>query len=113
MGQPQPMPMAQFQSQPPMMTQMAQMSIPPHILEYQQNGMRLIPAVSPANPNYKGQVGEHIYEFVEKIAGENQAPKITGMLIDLPIPDIQAYLADYSKLVIKVNEANSLLNSQQ
>jgi len=62
----------------------------------------LIPAVNPANPHYKGQVGEFIYEFVEKIAGEEKAPKITGMLIDLPIGEIQAYLVDFGKLQIKI-----------
>jgi len=29
-------------------------------------------------------VGNTIYKHVEKIAGEMKAPKITGMLIDLP-----------------------------
>ena len=29
------------------------------------------------------------------LAGEENAPKITGMLIDLPIEDIQAYLMTY------------------
>jgi hypothetical protein len=44
--------------------------------------------VTPANPNYKGQVGEFIYEYVETLIGEEKAPKITGMLIDLPVTDI-------------------------
>jgi hypothetical protein len=50
-----------------------------------------------------------IYEFVEKLAGEEKAPKITGMLIDLPIEEIKGYLGDYAKLEEKVREANSLL----
>src|SRR6202050_3613110 len=33
----------------------------------------------------KNQVGEFIFEFVEKVAEEDKAPKITVMLIDLPI----------------------------
>jgi len=37
-------------------------------------------------------VGEIIYEYVEKFAGEDKAPKITGMLIDLPIEEIHGYL---------------------
>lgn len=41
------------------------------------------PLVSTANPNYKTQIGEMIYEYVEAIVGEELAPKITGMLIDL------------------------------
>jgi hypothetical protein len=91
----------------------AQMNLPPHIIEYQTNGYKILPAVSPQNPNYKAQVGEFIYEYVEKIAGETQAPKITGMLIDLPIPEIQGYLVDFNKLNQKITEANTLLNSQQ
>jgi hypothetical protein len=33
-------------------------------------------------------VGELIYEYIEKMVGPEKAPKITGMLIDLPIPQI-------------------------
>jgi len=50
-----------------------------------------------------------IYEFVEKIAGDEKAPKITGMLIDLPIEEIQGYIQNYGKLEEKVREANALL----
>ncbi len=66
----------------------------------------------PNNPNYRGQVGEVIFEFVEKIAGEEKAPKITGMLIDLPIEEIRQYLQIYEKLEEKVREANNLLIQQ-
>jgi len=47
---------------------------------------------------------------VEKLAGEDKAPKITGMLIDLPLDECKAYLTDYTKLEEKVREANSLLS---
>lgn len=88
-------------------------NLPPELVQYQALGFKLVPAVVPQNPNYKGQVGEFIYEYVEKIAGEERAPKITGMLIDLPIPEIQGYLVDFSKLQQKVSEASSLLQQQQ
>ena len=74
---------------------------------------KILPLVSALNPNYKSQVGEYIYEHVEQLAGEDLAPKITGMLIDLPIPEIQAYVSDFMKLQIKINEASTLLKSQQ
>lgn len=77
---------------------------------YMMKSRGIIPAISPNNPNYKGQIGEVIYEFVEKLAGEEKAPKITGMLIDLPIEECKAYLQEYSKLEEKVREANSLLS---
>jgi len=32
--------------------------------------------------------GEFIYEYVEKFVGETLTPKVTGMLIDLPIEEI-------------------------
>lgn len=71
----------------------------------------MIHLAHPSNPNYKSQIGEVIYEYVEQIAGEEAAPKITGMLIDLPIDDIKAYLLNYSTLIAKVKEANDLLGS--
>ena len=108
MGQP---PMGQPGVPPQMMMQ--QQNLPPFVLEYQANGFKLLPAVVPANPNYKNQVGEFIYEYVEKVTGEDKAPKITGMLIDLSIPEIQAYLTDFSKLQFKINEAVQLLSAQQ
>ena len=78
-------------------------------MEYNARGFQLVPAVVPQNPNYKAQVGEFIYEFVEKIAGEEKAPKITGMLIDLPVEEIKGYLVDFGKLQAKISEANTLL----
>jgi hypothetical protein len=85
--------------------------IPPHI-QYLQRAMQLIPHVTPVNPNYKMQVGEFIFEHVEKIAGEDVAPKITGMLIDLPIEEIINYLKDYAKLEEKTREAQNLLGGK-
>jgi len=61
------------------------------------------------NPNFRNNVGEVIYEYVEKIAGGVKAPKITGMLIDLPQEEIVSYLRDFNKLQEKVTEAVILL----
>ena len=80
-----------------------QQNLPPQIVEYQQNGFKLIPAVTPGNPNYKAQVGEFIYEYVERIAGEERAPKITGMLIDLPIIEIQRYVTNFNLFAERVH----------
>ncbi len=68
-------------------------------------GSSLTSAVTPTNPNYKQQVGESIYEYVETIIGEDKAPKITGMLIDLHFDEIKAYLVDFDRLKIKIKEA--------
>ena len=43
------------------------------------------------------------------MVGEEKAPKITGMLIDLPLEEIKGYLLDYGKLTTKVTEAVNLL----
>jgi hypothetical protein len=59
---------------------------------YISQAVKILPAVDVANPNYKQQVGEFIYEHVETIAGSDHAPKITGMLIDLPLDEIKEYL---------------------
>jgi hypothetical protein len=69
--------------------------------------------VVPTNPNLKQFVGEFIYEYVENFIGEERAPKITGMLIDLPHDEIKGYLFDFTKLDQKVREANIILNQAQ
>lgn len=58
-------------------------------------------------------VGEFIYPYVEEFVGENLAPKITGMLIDLPIEEIKGYLYDFARLYFKVGEAVTLLQQLQ
>jgi len=82
----------------------------PYVNDYNMRGCQYIPAVNPQNPNYKNMIGEYIYEYVEKIVGDEKAPKVTGMLIDLPIEEIKQYLYDFSKLHQKAHEAVSVLN---
>ena len=60
--------------------------------------LRMLPAVQKRNPHYKDQVGEIILGYIEKIVGSERAPKITGMLIELPIPQIQMYMSSYVNL---------------
>jgi len=54
-------------------------------------------------------MGEFIYEFVEGFVGDEQAHKITGMLIDLPQPEIIQFLTDFGRLQLKIGEAVNLL----
>ena len=70
----------------------------------------MLPGIVPQNPNLKHFVGEFIYEYVEKFVGEDLAPKITGMLIDLPLDEIKGYLYDFGKLYQKISDAVNLLN---
>lgn len=114
--QQQPIMMQPGMQVPPMGAPVGQIpaqNLPPHIAAYNQAGLKVSFLVNVANPTYKNQVGEFIYEYVEQIAGDEFAPKITGMLIDLPIPEIVGFVTDYFKLQSKVNEALSLLKSQQ
>lgn len=43
-----------------------------------------------------------IYDYIVGIAGPEKAPKITGMLIELPPQQIQQYLMSYESLYLKV-----------
>jgi hypothetical protein len=66
--------------------------------KYQGQTMKYIPALNPNNPHMKHQVGGCIYEFVQGLVGEDKAPKITGMLIELPVAQIKEYMSDYNNL---------------
>ena len=83
----------------------------PFINTYNLKGFGFLPVVVPENPNLKQFVGEFIYEFVEQIIGEERAPKVTGMLIDLPIEEIKGYLYDFFKLQQKIAEALQILST--
>ena len=64
----------------------------------------LIPALREDNPDYKDQVGHFILDFVEIICGPEKAPKVTGMLIELPIAQIKEYLGSFSNLQQRVKK---------
>ena len=72
---------------------------------------QIIPAVVPENPNYKDQVGTVLYEHINTLVG-GKAPKVTGMLIDLPIEDIKLIMQDWSLLQTRVQQASELLDNQ-
>ena len=46
------------------------------------------------NPQYKQTVGGAIFEFVQNLV-HGYAPKVTGMLIDLPVAEIQKYMVNF------------------
>jgi hypothetical protein len=75
--------------------------------------MPIYNAIVEINPSYKNTVGSCIFEFVTKIVGPSFAPKITGMLIDLPIAEIQKYCTNYDLFVQRVSQAQQLLVQQQ
>lgn len=44
---------------------------------------------------------------------QERAPKITGMLIELPVDQIKAYLVSYDALNQKVQEASDLIDQSE
>ena len=58
----------------------------------------------------KERVGEAIFPFIKNLKGGERAPKITGMLIELPVDQIRFYMSSFDALVGKVNEANELID---
>jgi hypothetical protein len=79
---------------------------------FYNNTIKLVPSIVPANPHMKQQVGNAIFDFVTKLKGNTFAPKITGMLIDLPLEEIKGFLQNYGEFVKKVNDAGNLLQVQ-
>merc|ERR1712113_76090 len=79
--------------------------------KYLMTTNQILPAIVSENPNYKNQVGTVLYEFVHQLVGQN-APKVTGMLIDLPISDIQLIMQSYELFKTRVGQANELICQQ-
>merc|ERR1712023_187652 len=109
----QPMPQQPMQQQPQMpQAPMPQQQMTP-AMEYLAKAQQILPAVQEKNPYLKEQVGHVIFEYVRNIIGSEKAPKITGMLIELPVPQIQQYMQSYEALQHRVHEANNLLMGGQ
>jgi 5,10-methylene-tetrahydrofolate dehydrogenase/methenyl tetrahydrofolate cyclohydrolase len=54
-----------------------------------------LPSLQPNNRVYKQKVGELIFPYVAKIASIEKAPKLTGILIELPLEQVKEYLESY------------------
>jgi polyadenylate-binding protein len=59
------------------------------------------------------KIGEEIYNYVLEKAGEESAPKITGMIIDLPFQDLISSIQTYEGLQEKIQEGLDLLQDDQ
>jgi hypothetical protein len=111
MSMPMPMPVATGLPMPMAVSAGMPMPMAPKSgihADYLTKTMPILNAIVEQNPNYKQHVGSIIYTFVQGLAG-NQAPKITGMLIDLPIYEIHSYMKNYDLLIQRVSEAKELL----
>lgn len=65
------------------------------------------------NPYLKEQVGQAIFEFVSLIVPTERAPKITGMLIELPVDQIKSFMGSFEALTAKVSEATTLIDQAE
>ena len=84
----------------------------PMIARYNLKGHGIIPTVISDNKDIIEEiVGEFIYDYIQKIVGEQHAGKITGMILDFPLEEIKRVLYNYNYLLHKVKEAYSLLMS--
>lgn len=57
----------------------------------------------------KDMIGNTIYKHVEKLVGEMKAPKITGMLIDLPEAELNYSISQWVNFEQKVMSALTLI----
>jgi len=97
------MPMA-----PGQMNQQQMQNVPPP-QRFLMACQKILPSCSEKNPHLKEQVGQAIFEFVGLLVQSDRAPKITGMLIELPIAQIQQFMQSWEIFQQKVNEANGLI----
>ena len=58
------------------------------------------------------KIGDLIYSFVERKAGGENAPKITGMIIDLDLNDLEASTQPLESLNEKIDEGLVLLREE-
>jgi hypothetical protein len=106
-------PQGQYQNRGPHQGQRPMGGMPPQQrqqpiqMRFQGTIAPIIPGVTETNPIAKDIVGERIYEFVVEIIGEEKAPKVTGMLIDLPLEEIREYLGDFARFKQKVDQAGA------
>ena len=81
--------------------------------KYVQTTQRILPSCTDRNPYMKEQVGSAIFEFVNLIVAPEKAPKITGMLIELPVEQIKSYLSSFEAFQAKVKEAVDLIDQAE
>lgn len=78
---------------------------------YLTKTMAILPAIVDQNPFYKQHVGKCIFPFVQAMLclDSRAAPKVTGMLIELPIDEIRAFMQNYETLSKLVDQAMDML----
>ena len=74
---------------------------------------RILPSIVPENPTYRDNAGTVFYQYVIQAVGQQLAPKVTGMLIDLKIEEVRQMMTDFNLFSTRVNQANEVLKRQQ
>ena len=60
----------------------------------------------------RNEIGEYIYEHISKQTDEENAGKITGMIIDLPLENLLESLTTFDGLNKKIREGKELLKDE-
>lgn len=97
---------------PNMMSQIQNASSP-IAAQYIAVTTKLLPSVTPRNPYLKERVGEAIFPFIKTLVNIERVPKITGMLIELPVEQMKLYMSSFENLQSKVKEADDLITQSE
>lgn len=83
--------------------------------QYTSQTAPLMALVTESNPSYKQRVGELIFKYISggQLAPPDRIPKITGMLIALPVDEVKQFMSNYDNLKKMVSQANQLIDQQQ
>lgn len=60
-------------------------------------------------PQHRLTLGKAIFELVKQMVGFSKAPKVTGMVLDLDLEEIEKFMTDYDLFHIRVIQAAQLL----
>ena len=61
----------------------------------------------------KDFVGNAVYEYIVRVVGEEHAPKVTGMIIDLPLGELLGVSRSMKSLYLKGIEAYLLMEQDK
>ena len=86
--------------------------LPPQMYPGSQPMPMPVPAPEMSLPNDKEQLGEHLYPLVEARNPDNAA-KITGMLLEMEIDQIQAMIRNQTQLDKWISEAMKVLTKTE
>ncbi len=62
---------------------------------YYNKTVQILSKVNEMNPQYKRDVGNVIFEFIELLVMPSDALKVTGMLMGLPVTEIKKYMVNF------------------